>query len=521
MAKRLEHRAVRAAVWALVALIGATALVRWDIAQRREAFQAQARTAHRLISQASARIDAVLATLVLVAEPRRTAGADAQTKDPGTAARLPAVHPELLAVWQREAAPGSAWSGGPDAALVAAEGQARDRAVLASVDAAQGHYTVVRAGEHRSFAAQVDARRLIATGDWPWPADAALVLALERGDERLVLHDASGLPTRAAGLTEGFVFEKAVDSPGQPFRFTARETTGPAQWPWAALAGWALLVGVGFVLAERLRQARRQRERSETLARMAQVGRLNTLGELAGGLAHEINQPLAAVLAGTQAALRRLRDPQRDADDEAAALQALELSVAQARRAAEVVVRLRQRLQQAGPGPAQAVSLPERARHLLALMAADLEPQHIRCTLQVEGDPPAAWADPVAVEQILHNLLLNAAQALQAVPAARRRLALRIEGDARRVRCTVHDHGPGIRPDLLPRLFEPFVSGRPQGLGLGLTLCQSLAAAMDGRLVRDAQATPGTAFTLELPSAAASSGGAPPPRPSAPAADTR
>lgn len=493
MAPASSRSTARFWVWLLVAMVGATALVRVDIAQRRSEFQAQARTAHRLISQACSRIDAVLTTLVLVAGPARPPGAN------GTASRLPAVYPQVIAAWQRDAAGPTPWPAEAQDALAAAEARSGTAGALAMFDGAAGRYTVVRAGSPQSFAVQVDARRLIAPDEWPWPKTASIRLTLTAEGASIVLHDTARAPDSPAGLTEGFVFTQRIDSPSQPFEFTARQTTGPAEWPWGWLAAWAALSAAAFLGAGRLQKARRERERSEALVRMARAARLGALGELAAGMAHELNQPLAAVLASTQSALRRLREPDGGPEEAARVADALELAVAQARRAAEVVARLRRRLDAQSPIVRQPVDLEALARRLVALLGPELEGHRVR--VEVQGRARPALADPVAVEQILHNLLMNAMQALKDQPAASRRIDLRFSEEGHRVVCTVRDHGPGITAEAMPRLFEPFFTTRPDGLGLGLPLCQSLAAAMDGTLELRAGAQPGAEFALELPMA--------------------
>jgi len=108
-------------------------------------------------------------------------------------------------------------------------------------------------------------------------------------------------------------------------------------------------------------------------------------------------------------------------------------------------------------------------------------------------------AEPVALEQIIHNLLVNAMQALAQVPASERQLDLAFERDGALGRLRIADSGPGIAPDALARLFEPFFTTRASGLGLGLSLCESLASGMGGRLEAAHHAPRGAVFTLLLP----------------------
>jgi C4-dicarboxylate-specific signal transduction histidine kinase len=135
-----------------------------------------------------------------------------------------------------------------------------------------------------------------------------------------------------------------------------------------------------------------------------------------------------------------------------------------------------------------------------------LEPESARCAVVPQVVVPAApvvvQGDAVAVQQIVHNLVMNALQALEQVGSAERRLVLTLdtEGDTGRLR--VADTGPGIPEDALPRLFEPFYTTRPGGLGLGLSLCESLAQGMDGGLTAQAHPPRGACFTLRLPKVA-------------------
>jgi len=120
-------------------------------------------------------------------------------------------------------------------------------------------------------------------------------------------------------------------------------------------------------------------------------------------------------------------------------------------------------------------------------------------TLQAETPGVAVQAEPVALEQIIHNLLTNALQALEQVPPRERSLSVRLRAEPGHGALTVDDSGPGIAPELLPRIFEPFFSTREHGLGLGLSLCESLAAGMGGQLRVQPRASRGAAFTLRLP----------------------
>lgn len=506
MQLRWRHAAPWILGCAVLALAGGAALVRWDIAQRRDAFATDARIVHRLLSQRAVEIDATLATLSLL---DTTAGAAE------AAQRLPALHPTVLRVLRR--AGDAAWSEASlDVALRDAEPTSRRerRAVLATIDADRGHYVLVLAGAAGlSHALIVDAARLVDADTWPLARDGPVRVELRHGGAVLVLQPGADRAARPLGLTPGFVAAKTLDAPSQPFEVHLQRATGPAHWPWSALVAWALISATLVGAAAAVQRQRTARRRAEDLLRLGQVARLNTLGEMAAGLAHELNQPLAAVLANAQAARRRLAgasmvsprdtgDPSDENDDLAQAREAIEQVVAQARRASDVVQRLRRSVEARGaPAALQPVALDATVRDALHLLDPRLRRDRIELTQAL--DAVTVTADPVALEQIVHNLLLNALQALEDTPAARRRLEVRtaMAGDGGVL--TVADCGPGIPPELLPRLFQPFATAREGGLGLGLSLSETLAAGMGGSLAGGNRDGGGAEFRLVLPLAAA------------------
>lgn len=489
-----------AAAATLVMLLGATALVRWDIAARRDAFAVDARIAHRLLSQRAAQFDAVLATLMLVAQ-QHDAEAHAQ--------RLPAVWPGIVAAHRSDA--DHPWH---DTTLAAAEQQSRAlppgrrHAVLSNVDPARMQYTMVLAGTPASWALRVDVVRLVPPDEWPFSPAGPVRAWLAAGAQELLLHPGAAADAQPAGLTPGFTFAKLLASPSQPFELRLQRATGPVEWPWLGLMLWALLCAVAARAGWVALRARDMQRRQAELMRMAQVGRLNTLSELAAGVAHELNQPLAAVLASTQAARRLLLQagpadnpaPATDSLDLPAVEQALTLAASQAQRASGVLTRLRRLVQ----NPLQSVELQAvDLRHLCLQMLDLLRPELQRRGIHTEviGQAPAVWADPVMVEQIIHNLLSNAMQAFEAAGTSSPQISLELQAlpEVLQVQFRVSDNGPGISSDQLDHVFEPFYSTRAGGLGLGLPLCQTLAEALGGTLqARQAGAADGGMRGAEL-----------------------
>lgn len=264
--------------------LGLSLLGAWLIAQRgldaqRAAFETDARIVHRLLSQQVVQHDAVLATLALL-EPAR---ADALP-------RLSAIHPRLLQVRVRE--PGGAW---PDAALTEAETAARasGRAAMADAELAQGRYTLVQGAGNGAYALDIALAGLVPDADWPMDrANSPVQVALQWRGQSLVLQP--GQP-QARGWR--FDFDKVVAAESQPFHAVAIRWVGWGELPWLAMGAWALFVTTVLVAWRHALRSREARQRAEALLRLGQLGRLNAMGEFAAGLAHELNQPLTAVLA--------------------------------------------------------------------------------------------------------------------------------------------------------------------------------------------------------------------------------
>lgn len=475
--------------WAALTLVSSITMVRIDIAQRRDAFLTDARIAHRLLSQRAVQHEAILDTLALLGP-----SADATAR---LEARLAAFYPQLLAMLTRDGQ--HPWI---DPALQASEEQSRktQRAALGPVDTAGGQYAIVLAGEASSFALRIDVQHMVPWDTWPLLRDGPVRVVLALGAQPILLQAGAGAGAQPLGLTAGFGFAKTLDSASQPFELQLQRATGPAEWPWRWLLGWALLSAIVLTALSALLRGARERHRAIELLRVGQVARLNTMGELAGGMAHELNQPLTALLANTQAAGRLIAD---DPPALPEARHAMAQAVSQARRAADVVSRLRRLVEVPGASqPLQPVPLLAAARGVLELLEPEIRRRGIRVSLQ--GSDLVVNADPVALEQIMHNLIGNAMQALDEVPEAERQLTLTVVADNGLSVFSVCDSGPGIAAEALPRLFEPFFTTRRSGLGLGLglSLCESLAQRMQGTLTARNAAPRGAEFRLSLQLAA-------------------
>ena len=476
------------ALWLALSLIAGGIEVFASRTSHENAFQTDARIMHRLLSQRAVQHDAILATLALL-QPGRQNAAEQEAQ------RLPAVYSQILRVEQWiTAAP---WDGKLPAALAAAaaESQRQRHAVVTAIDTSAGHYWLVLAAHPASYALEIDIHAMVPWDEWPLPQhDSPVRVALHLGAQEIVL--SSGTADENGGLVQRLSFSKTIAANSQPFTVTVSRQLDWRSLPWGQLLlswlGCAALCG----LLAWLQVQRQARQRAEEMLRFGQIARLNTLGELAAGLAHELNQPLAAVSANAQAANRLLKNEPPDLDT---ARHAMIQAVGQAHRAAEVLSRLRRAIER--PGLAERmepVNLYTAARNVLALLQAETE--RLGLTPALQGDSVLqVLADPVALEQIIHNLLTNALQAMTHTPEAARRLALQIEAEDGMARLSIADGGPGIPPEALPHLFEPFFSTKENGLGLGLSLCETLATGMGGRIGAANLEVGGAEFCLTLP----------------------
>ncbi|HEY0468518.1 MAG TPA: ATP-binding protein, partial [Polyangiaceae bacterium] len=228
-------------------------------------------------------------------------------------------------------------------------------------------------------------------------------------------------------------------------------------------------------------------------ARMARAAQVAAVGELAGSIAHEVNQPLAAVVANGHACLRWLS---ASPPNIAKAVEAADRIVKDGKDAGEVVRRVRSLFKRAALQKVQ-LDANEVIREVLRLL--DSNPARKQASLEVALDPelPLVFADRVQLQQLVLNLMLNALEALEPVSDRVKQLSVKSKVEAEQVIVQISDNGIGL--DDLVQVFEPFVTSKPQGMGLGLAICRSIVTAHDGKLSAERNAGFGTTFTVALP----------------------
>jgi C4-dicarboxylate-specific signal transduction histidine kinase len=235
-------------------------------------------------------------------------------------------------------------------------------------------------------------------------------------------------------------------------------------------------------------------EAHELRSNLTHLSRVNTLGALSGSLAHELNQPLGVILSNAQAAQELLA---QEPPDVAEVRDILGDIVNADRRAGEVIERLRALLKR-GQVSLQAVQLNQIIEEVLHLIRVDLIRRGVTVFPELAADLPPVEGDRVQLQQVVLNLILNAADAMADNAPDARRLHLQTVVHDGRVRASVRDEGQGL-PEDPERLFQPFYTTKDQGLGLGLAICWSIIAAHHGRLWAEPNAGRGAVFHFELP----------------------
>jgi signal transduction histidine kinase len=270
---------------------------------------------------------------------------------------------------------------------------------------------------------------------------------------------------------------------------------------WYTMSAEALEHPAGGAVVTRANvTARRQAlmEIEEQRRELSHLARVAALGQLSGALAHELSQPLTSILSNAQAAGHLVSRGALDSDELGAILQDI---IAQNRRAGQVIDHLRALLKR-GEAHLQPVETGELVREVLELAHAELIFRGIRATTIAEPDLPSVMGDRVQLQQVLLNLIINACEAMAGAARTDRIIALTVGSTAdHSVQFSVRDGGTGIPDGIIGRLFEPFVTTKPEGLGLGLSISRTIIAAHGGRLWAENNGDRGATVHCLLPAA--------------------
>jgi C4-dicarboxylate-specific signal transduction histidine kinase len=228
---------------------------------------------------------------------------------------------------------------------------------------------------------------------------------------------------------------------------------------------------------------------------------VTVLGQLSSSLAHELSQPLGAILRNAEAAELFLAAESPDLEEIRAIVSDIK---SDDNRARNVIERMRGFLRRR---EMNRVTLDPAAllEGVLALIGPDARARSVRLESTVARNLPAVTGDPVHLQQVLLNLLVNAMEAMETTPPDARVLSVAVRSaDGRALEISVRDSGPGIPPGEESRIFEPFHTTKPAGLGMGLAICRTLVEAHGGQLRAEAGAGRGATFVVSIPA-----GGAP------------
>lgn len=238
-------------------------------------------------------------------------------------------------------------------------------------------------------------------------------------------------------------------------------------------------------------QARVRQHREE----LAHVARLSTMGEMASGIAHEINQPLGAILSYNQACIRMLQDDDICKDE---VVRGMNMAAEQAKRAAEIIQRLRSFMRKQAITQVP-VNLNEVIKNALTLIELGLKDNQVAVETNLAPELPLISADSIQLEQVVLNLTRNSIDAMSSLPAGERRLRISTSFIDDAVTVSISDNGPGIPVAVLPNLFHPFFTTKENGMGLGLVISQSIVEAFGGRLTAQNLPSLGAVFQFSFP----------------------
>jgi PAS domain S-box-containing protein len=252
----------------------------------------------------------------------------------------------------------------------------------------------------------------------------------------------------------------------------------------------------GTVIVDITDRKRAEEALQQAQADLARLNRVMVLEEMAASVAHEVNQPIAAVITNANAGLRWLSARQPDVDE---VRQALGRIVRDGTRAGEVIGRIRALVKKTPPRR-ERLGINQTIREVVALTQAEMQRNAVRLQSRLADDLPVISADRVQLQQVMINLIINAIEAMAGAGDGPRELTIvsRIN-DANDVIVEVQDTGPGLDPEKLDRLFQSFYTTKPDGIGMGLAISRSIAEAHGGRLSATPNNSRGALFRFTLP----------------------
>jgi PAS domain S-box-containing protein len=256
------------------------------------------------------------------------------------------------------------------------------------------------------------------------------------------------------------------------------------------------LESVAPIIAQGVERKRTQDTLRETQAELAHLSRVMTVGELTASIAHEINQPLAAIVMNGNAALRWLA---LDPENLVKARDSAKLIIRDAERASQVIARIRALLKKAPPSK-MLLDVNEFVNEVVALTQSEMVRNSVSAQVGLADDLPKVPGDRIQLQQVLLNLIVNAVEAMLTIEDRQRALLITSGSfNDNAVRIAVSDNGLGIDPQTADHLFDAFSTTKPEGMGMGLTISRSIIEAHGGRLWTEPNSKFGATFQFTLP----------------------
>jgi PAS domain S-box-containing protein len=329
----------------------------------------------------------------------------------------------------------------------------------------------------------------------------AVETLFSRPSHRLIGHDLSELIENTPDLLSRLKLD--IHSPASQARcweLDARRANG-TKFPIELSAGrFDLLSAEHYTLVVRDIAFRREAEARDRQhqAELAHVSRVSLAGEMAAGLAHELSQPLTAIIAFARGCLRLLARP---VPEPALLHEGLAEVVQQAERAGDVLDRLREFVR-GGEFRRALIEIKPVIDAAVSLLHSEAMQREVEISTTIDPSVPVVLADPVQIEQVLLNLLRNAMDAMEAANTERRSIAVEARRSGRRaIEISVADSGPGVASEVIDTIFEPFITTKPLGMGMGLSISRAIIESHGGKLRMARGTRSGAIFVFNLPTA--------------------
>jgi C4-dicarboxylate-specific signal transduction histidine kinase len=261
-----------------------------------------------------------------------------------------------------------------------------------------------------------------------------------------------------------------------------------------------------MIAIDELRKEIEERQRvqaalQQSRAELAHIGRLTAMGELAASIAHEVGQPLTAIVTNGSFLLRKLAGATKDGDDLHGAAAAI---VADGKRASSVISRIRALLRKQITEMVE-VDINETIQEVVSLLNHESSRHGILISTELAAGLPRVRGDRVQLQQVVVNLIMNAVDATRTISEGPREILIRSTTEAECVVVSVEDSGTGLTAEHMERIFEPFFTTKEQGIGMGLSISRSIVENHSGKLSASTRTPRGAKFEFRLPMAGAGS----------------